>query len=93
MSSKSCLYIEVEPDVWFYLAENEDSPEEAWDWREYATAFGPFDGLGDAMNHRAENRSDISGCEIRHYDADRPKAEIVRAKIDEALQAAADPSY
>ncbi len=87
MSAKSCIYIENEDSTWFYLAENEDSPEDAWDWREYATAFGPFDSLEEAADHRVDNRPDVSGCEIRRHNPSAPLPEIVREKIDEAMAA------
>lgn len=84
MSPKSCLYIEVEPTEWFYLAENEDAPDEVWDWREYSTASGPFDTLEAAMDHRVDNRPDISGSEIRHYDPKVSIPPVVMSKIKDA---------
>ncbi len=92
MSAKSCLYIENEDTTWFYLVENEDSPEDAWDWREYSTAHGPFDTLDEAMDHRADNNPGVSGAEIRHHTPNAPLPEIVQSKIDEAT-AAADNTY
>jgi hypothetical protein len=93
MSAKSCLYIETEDKTWFYLAENEDSPEETWDWREYSTAHGPFDALDDAMDHRVDSRPDVSGCEIKQYNPNAPLPDVVRTKIDDATAAAAASKY
>jgi hypothetical protein len=28
---------------WYYLLEDYNAPKNAWDWREYATCYGPFD--------------------------------------------------
>jgi hypothetical protein len=93
MSAKSCLYIENEDTTWHYLVEDEDSPEDAWDWREYSTASGPFDTLEEAMEHRAGTRSDVSGSEIRKYTPNTPLPEVVRTKIEEATAAAAKNTY
>lgn len=88
MSARSCLHIETEDSTWFYLVENEDAPENAWDWREYSTAHGPFDTLEEAMDHRADNSPGVSGSEIRHHSPSNPHPEIVHAKIAEAAAAA-----
>ena len=36
-----CDLIEVEPQQWYYVLD-QGSPRDAWDWREYANAYGPF---------------------------------------------------
>lgn len=88
MSTRSCLHIETEDSTWFYLIESDDSPEDAWDWREYSTAHGPFDALNEAMDHRADNSPGVCGSEIMHYNPSDPLAEVVQAKIAEAIAAA-----
>lgn len=90
MSTRSCLHIETEDSTWFYLVENEDSPEDAWDWREYSTAHGPFDTLDEAMDHRADNIPGVSGSEIRRHSPSSPLPEVVQAKIAEVTAAAAN---
>lgn len=90
MSTRSCLHIETEDSTWFYLVENEDSPEDAWDWREYSTAHGTFDTLDEAMDHRADNIPGVSGSEIRHHSPSNPLPEVVQAKIAEVTAAAAN---
>lgn len=48
-------FIEQSPNVWYYVLEDYDCPEESWDWKDYATAYGPFDSLERAERHKDEN--------------------------------------
>jgi hypothetical protein len=42
----NCEFIRVtdegKPDQYYYILEDCNSPKMAWDWREYARAYGPF---------------------------------------------------
>lgn len=56
-----CQVIQVEPDKWYYLLEDWNSPSGAWDWREYATAYGPFSDEAAALDHLHENHPNPGG--------------------------------
>lgn len=60
----NCQFIEPEPGRWFYLLEDWSSPKGAWDWREFATAYGPFDSFEEAHEHLRENHANPGGYSI-----------------------------
>lgn len=46
---------------WWYLLENWDSPKGACDWREYASAYGPFASEEEADEHLRQNHANPGG--------------------------------
>lgn len=56
-----CEFIEAKRDQWYYLLENGSAPKNAWDWREYATAYGPFPSENAAEEHLDENHANPGG--------------------------------
>ena len=46
-----CVFTEPVQGEWFYIMQNWDCPVGAWDWREYATAYGPFATEDEAIAH------------------------------------------
>jgi hypothetical protein len=56
-----CQFIEYKPGVWYYLLENWDSPKGGWDWRESATAYGPFPTWEEGREHLHENHANPGG--------------------------------
>lgn len=69
---------------WFYLLEHETAPRGADDWREYATAYGPFASEELAEQHLDENHANPGGWST-HED---PIVDIVLAV---ALAHSVDP--
>lgn len=62
MSTNSeCLFIQVKTDQWFYVLEDYNAPNNAWDWREYATAYGPFKTEDEANEHLCDNHANPGG--------------------------------
>ena len=62
MSTNSeCLIIQVRPDQWYYILEDYNAPKNAWDWREYATSYGPFVSEEAADEHLADNHANPGG--------------------------------
>lgn len=53
---------------WFYTLQNWDCPVGAWDWREYATTYGPFPDEETAHQHLRDNHANPGGCSIIDYD-------------------------
>lgn len=68
MSTNSeCRFIEAEPGRWFYALEDSGSPHNAWDWREFARAYGPFDSEKAAGKHLHDHHANPGGSStMRH---------------------------
>jgi hypothetical protein len=62
-----CEHIEVEPGVWYYILEDYMAPKNAWDWREFATAWGPFSSEEAAGEHRRANHANPGGYSTAPY--------------------------
>ena len=65
MSTNSeCRFYQVETQKWYYVLEDYDAPKNAWDWREHASAYGPFATLEKALQHLDDNHASPGGyCE------------------------------
>lgn len=57
----NCDFYEVEEGKHYYVLENWDAPKMAWDWREYATAYGPFPSDDAASEHLRQNHANPGG--------------------------------
>jgi hypothetical protein len=64
-----CQFIEVHPGEWWYLLESGSAPKMAWDWREYAEAYGPFKDYEIAHEHLRVNHANPGGHSIQEYKA------------------------
>lgn len=85
MSTNSeCLFIEVEPGKWFYVLEDRDAPKNAWDWREYATAYGPFSSEEAADKHLGDNHANPGGSDSQPYEEGYEPDEVMRRLIEDA---------
>lgn len=69
-------------DGWYYLLQDWDCPKNTWDWREYATAYGPFPTNENAVKHLHDNHANPGG----YYTIDNPNLqdEILITKFAEA---------
>lgn len=63
-----CEFIEVEPGKWYYVLQNWDCPVGAWDWREYATAYGPFMSEERTDDHLRRNHANPGGSMTLRYE-------------------------
>lgn len=69
-SGVGCEFHEVELGKWFYILGTEDD-EDAWDWRELATAYGPFDDQDEARGHLRDNHQNPGHSTVVPYDPQR----------------------
>lgn len=70
MSTNSeCVIIEVTPGAWFYLLQDYDAPRNSPDWREFATAYGPFDSEDAADEHLDRNHANPGGHDVQPLEA------------------------
>jgi len=77
-----CAFIEVEPGRWYYLLEDWDAPKLAFDWREYATAYGPFDSEEKGIEHLDDNHPNPGGWSSRPYQPGFEPDEVLARLIE-----------
>ncbi len=65
----SCIIQQVSRNAWFYILEDWDAPKQAWDWREYASAFGPFVTQQAAEEHLERFQSNPGGHHVKALPA------------------------
>ena len=53
----TCFFIERSKGQWYYLLERANAPRNAYDWRDYADAYGPFNSLEKASEDLENNHS------------------------------------
>lgn len=46
---------------WYYLLESYHAPKNAWDWREFATCYGPFPSEEAAMEALSNGHANPGG--------------------------------
>jgi len=81
----NCTFEEIEPDVWYYALETGMGPKSAWDWREYADAFGPFPTEEIARDHLHRHHANPGGyCVNRFVDRKFPISETLKTLIEKA---------
>lgn len=65
-----CLFVERNSSEWYYLLERYNSPKNAWDWLDYADAYGPFKSETSAMVHLSTSHPNPGGysvIKLKHY--------------------------
>ncbi|MEW1734358.1 hypothetical protein AB0346_00195 [Nocardia beijingensis] len=66
----ACEFIEVEPGRWYYLLEEWDTPVGAFDWRQHATAYGPFASEAAADAHLTIHHANPGGMTVTATNPD-----------------------
>lgn len=51
---------------WYYILEHSSAPKNADNWREYASAFGPFATEDDADRHLSRHHANPGSSTTRH---------------------------
>lgn len=83
-TNSECEFIEFEPNKWYYILEDYDAPEDAWDWRMNATAYGPFRTEDNANEHLVSNHANPGGATIEEYSPEHAKDEVLVDLIKKA---------
>lgn len=60
-SGLECHFVTLETNEVFYVLQDYSCPVGAWDWREYAKAFGPFASEEAAEAHLYVNHANPGG--------------------------------
>lgn len=79
----NCWFIEPEPGRWYYLLEDWSSLKGGDDWREFATAYGPFTGFEQADTHLFDNHANPGGYSVID-NAEYKTDEVLERLIAEA---------
>lgn len=75
MSTNSeCLFVEPKPGEWYYILESYNAPKNAWDWREYADATGPFSSETAAQEYLSTHESNPGGSSTFSHSYFKPDA-------------------
>ena len=88
----NCVFIEVKATAaapsgeWFYILEDGSAPKQSWDWREYATAYGPFIDKENTREHLRRNHANPGGYSVSACTrADVDKDPILKKLLADAL--------
>lgn len=79
-----CELVEVKPGEWYYVLQNWDCPAGAWDWREHATAYGPFSTQDETEEHLLRYQSNPGGWWHSEYQEGFEPDEVLAALIADA---------
>jgi hypothetical protein len=74
---------------WYYALQDWDCPVGCWDWREYATCYGPFDDYETCHEHLRVNHANPGGHSITNY-GDKPLDEATAQLVKDAKNPAKD---
>jgi hypothetical protein len=66
---RECVFLESTPGEWFYILERTSAPKDAYDWRDYADAYGPFRTKTAARHHLHSHHSNPGGATNVPYTA------------------------
>lgn len=78
-----CQFLEIERDRWYYLLEDCNAPKNSWDWREHATAYGPFSSQELAEKHLRDNHANPGGSSVTELPPGQDKVDL---SSDETLR-------
>jgi hypothetical protein len=60
-SGLECEFFEPSPGVWYYALQDGSCPHDYNDWRDFATAYGPFSSQDEANQHLRDNHCNPGG--------------------------------
>lgn len=63
-----CEFFEPKRGDWYYALQDWSCPVGAWDWREYATCYGPFSTYEAACEHLRVNHANPGGHTVTDYN-------------------------
>lgn len=80
----NCLFREHAPSKWYYIIEDWNAPKMAWDWRAFATAYGPFKTREAADDHLDRNHANPGGSNTSRF-ADTPTDPVLDTLLASAI--------
>lgn len=94
-TGSECQFLEIRRNAWYYILEDGGAPDDAWDWRDYASAYGPFSSFDLAHDHLRENHANPGGHweralqageETLLTDRDKTLARLIAEATDPATE-------
>jgi hypothetical protein len=82
----NCELLEVKKGEWWYVLEDYSAPKNSWDWREYASAYGPFGTKEIALKHLRDNHANPGGYSSMEYTPDYRPDEVMLKLMAEAAE-------
>lgn len=85
---RECMIIEFVPGRWYAVVEDCGAPNDSWDWREYASCFGPA-ASEDAAWRLIDHLPNPGGGYVVRFDstyAERERDEVLAGLIENAQQ-------
>lgn len=89
-TNSNCSFIEVRKGAWYYVLENSNARKNAWDWREAATAYGPFPSKESALDH-LDNHPNPGGYNTEALKDDEIERNLDRDPVLKNLIESAQP--
>jgi len=80
-SGLECCFFEPSLGNWYYALQDWSCPVGAWDWREHATAYGPFADNEAAIAHLRRNHANPGGWNVTphaEYRGDAVSEQLIR---------------
>lgn len=91
-TNSNCSFLEVKKGEWYYILEDFNAPKNAWDWREYATAYGPFRDFDTAHQHLHDHHANPGGYStgalpagVAELDLSADSQKVLRDLITQAV--------
>ena len=63
-----CAFDENAEGEWHYTLQDWNCPVGAWDWRDYATTYGPFTSFELAHKHLSDTHPNPGGYSVNPHD-------------------------
>ena len=79
-----CEVMERKPGEWYYILEDAMAPQCAFDWHDYATAYGPFSSEQDTLKHLEKHHANPGGFSVFPYSEERKEDDVLQKLLDEA---------
>jgi hypothetical protein len=85
-TNNECEFFQWEKEGnWYYILEHYNAPKNAWDWREHASAYGPFTSQEQAQRHLDCNHANPGSFSIDETVEDGTDT-ILKKLIDECAK-------
>jgi|ERR1035437_3817966 hypothetical protein len=79
-TNANCRFYEIKPGVWYYVLEDSNAPSNSWDWREYSSAYGPFNNKHEAQTHLSAYHANPGGWTTIPFDKNH-KSDVLEDKL------------
>jgi hypothetical protein len=87
----NCNIVQASQTEWFYVLEERGAPKNAWDWRDFAHAYGPFASQDAAVEHLGNNHGNPGGWWVQPLagdGTDKPLDEVYTKLFEAARESA-----